>query len=96
LRQIAPGRVVEVSDVRSLFRDLSVVPHVCDRVAVMYVGKLTEVANADEPCDSPRHPCTAPPLREVGAAASGNRGRARPPRGLSPGGRALAWQGVPD
>lgn len=38
--------------------DLRLVRHVCDRIAVMYLGRLVEVAPASELFGSPHHPYT--------------------------------------
>ncbi len=39
--------------------NLSVVKHICDRVVVMYVGKIAESATAPELFSAPKHPYTA-------------------------------------
>jgi peptide/nickel transport system ATP-binding protein len=61
--------------------DLSVIRHVCNKVAVMYLGNLVELADRTDLYERPRHPYTVallsavPSPEPVPRAADGRRGR---------------------
>ena len=57
--------------------DLSVVEYLCDRVAVMYVGKLVELAATEELYLNPRHPYSEALMSAVPKPNPRQRGRGK-------------------
>ena len=64
--------------------DLSVVAHVCDHVAVMYLGRLVETAPTRELFRAPRHPYTRALLSAIPSLDPDNRGNAQKLEGEIP------------
>lgn len=53
--------------------DLSVIEHVCDRIAVMYLGKIVEVATREELYHNPQHPYTKALLGSIPTIGQGKK-----------------------
>ena len=82
--------------------NLAVVRHLCDRVAVMYLGRIVEVAPTEQLFGDPRHPYTRGLLAAIPRLAGGARRRgaralpatrrarcgSRPGAGSAPGARS--------
>ena len=64
--------------------DLSVVAHICDHVAVMYLGRLVESAPTRALFTAPRHPYTKALLSAIPSLDPDNRGKAQKLEGEIP------------
>ena len=64
--------------------DLGVVQYICDRVAVMYLGRVVELASARELYSNPKHPYTKALLSAIPASHPRNRRQTQPLAGDVP------------
>lgn len=59
--------------------DIGVVEHICDRIAIMYLGKIVELAEDTQICQNPQHPYTRALMTSIPIPRSGSRGKVRAP-----------------
>ncbi|MDI7260526.1 MAG: dipeptide ABC transporter ATP-binding protein [Thermodesulfobacteriota bacterium] len=59
--------------------DIGVVEHICDRIAIMYLGKIVELAEDTQICQNPQHPYTRALMTSIPIPRSGSRGKLRAP-----------------
>ena len=73
-------------DISYLFisHDLGVVEYFCDRVAVMYLGKIVELADSEQMYNSPQHPYTIALLDAIPRLESGRTKSKAPIKGDIP------------
>jgi len=76
----------EKLDISYLFisHDLGVVEYFCDRVAVMYLGKIVEIADSEQIYNSPQHPYTIALLDAIPRLESGRTKSKAPIKGDIP------------
>ncbi len=67
LRKLRDERQISIM---LITHDLGVVAELCDRVAVMYAGKVVEIGTVDELLSRPRHPYTQGLLAAIPGSAS--------------------------
>lgn len=53
--------------------DLSVIEHVCDRIAVMYLGRIVEITTRDELFKNPQHPYTQALMQSIPSIGTGKK-----------------------
>ena len=53
--------------------DLSVIEHVCDRIAVMYLGRIVELTTREELYSNPRHPYTRALMSSIPSIGTGKK-----------------------
>ncbi len=71
LRQLRDERQISIM---LITHDLGVVAELCDRVAVMYAGRVVEIGTVDELLTRPRHPYTQGLIAAIpGSASKGQR-----------------------